>query len=71
MHIHIHIPTSFAGLDLSNTQATAVMRRYDADGSGALDMTEFSQLAFRLGAPKGGVNPVAKQVLSATIVHYE
>jgi len=29
-----------------------------------MNETEFSQLAFRLGAPKGGVNPVAKQVLS-------
>jgi len=36
-------------LDLNRAEATALLRRFDADGSGTLSLDEFAALAYRLG----------------------
>jgi len=53
------------GLDLSRKQAAAILRQYDADGDGTLSPPEFAVLATRLGAPRGGTNPVSSQMKGA------
>lgn len=53
------------GLDPSRKQAAAILRQYDADGDGTLSPPEFAALAARLGAPRGGTNPVSTQMHEA------